>query len=654
MKLSKVTFLALSGALLPAILGGCADDGTITTKTTTPLLGAQISGKVMAGSTPVAGAHVYLFAAGTGGYGTTSTSLLSTGQSGVTADSNANGYVTAGSDGSYALAGDYNCPTATSQIYLVATGGNPGQATGTNNTGITFVAGLGSCAPLSNNTVRATAVINEMTTVATAYALAQFTTNAQQIASGTVTTGITNAFNLIPVLVTLSTGASNASTGSSIGAIPQTAMASLANLLNTCASTSGATSTACAALFAAATPAGVTAPSNTFQAALNLAHYPGNQVAALYTLSKNASAYTSALAAQPNDWTLSIAYTTTTVPGISTPQQVAIDASGNAWIVNYNSNALVEISPIGSPVSPLTGPGGYSGPVNNATRLAIDLSGNVWTIDGQSDISEFSSTGSVVQTQVVQNIPSPSSIAVDPSNNIWIANKYTANNLFELSNAAKVISPATGYATSCLQYTNAVAIDTSSNVWMGGQNSTCLAEFDKSGNVLSGTAGFNGGGMAYNTYGGIAFDHSGNVWVPSTNGALSVNKAGVISEFTSTGTAITSSAGYTSGGIFNPTGLAIDGIGNVWVTNGDSTSPPTTTKARLSVISSVGAGVSPTTGYMQGTLGALPYAPAIDPSGNVWIPESTTSTVYQVIGAAAPVVTPLAAAVKNNQLGVRP
>ena len=50
---------------------------------------------------------------------------------------------------------------------------------------------------------------------------------------------------------------------------------------------------------------------------------------------------------------------------------------------------------------------------------------------------------------------------------------------------------------------------------------------------------------------------------------------------------------------------------------------------------------------------------AIDPSGNLWITnyDGTTpanSSVVEIVGAAAPVVTPLAVAAGTNALGAKP
>ncbi len=97
----------------------------------------EINGSVHGGNFPVTGASIYLFATGTGGYGTASTSLITSGKAGVSCNANAklNGttysaysnacHVTTDAYGNFALSGDYAC-TAGQQVYMVAVGGNPG------------------------------------------------------------------------------------------------------------------------------------------------------------------------------------------------------------------------------------------------------------------------------------------------------------------------------------------------------------------------------------------------------------------------------------------------------------------------------------------------------------------------------------------------
>jgi secreted PhoX family phosphatase len=90
--------------------------------------------------------------------------------------------------------------------------------------------------------------------------------------------------------------------------------------------------------------------------------------------------------------------------------------------------------------------------------------------------------------------------------------------------------------------------------------------------------------------------------------------------------------------------LVIDGSGQAWVANGNGS---------LSLFSSGGSAVSPSTGYTGGAM-STPTGIAIDNAGSVWIANGGNSSATEVIGAAAPVVTPVAAAVQATELGVKP
>jgi hypothetical protein len=100
---------------------------TATIQEAAALSDVGISGVVATGATPIAGAHVYLFAASPAGYGTASVSLLNATQTGTSDTVGA--YVLSGSAGTFSMAGDYTC-TSGQQLYIYALGGNPG--TGTN------------------------------------------------------------------------------------------------------------------------------------------------------------------------------------------------------------------------------------------------------------------------------------------------------------------------------------------------------------------------------------------------------------------------------------------------------------------------------------------------------------------------------------------
>jgi len=130
---------------------------------------------------------------------------------------------------------------------------------------------------------------------------------------------------------------------------------------------------------------------------------------------------------------------------------------------------------------------------------------------------------------------------------------------------------------------------------------------------------------------GVAIDGSGNVWISNTNGGV----GGSISEFNSSGSPISGSGGFTGGGLSVPEGLAIDGSGNVWVANEFYA-------GSVSEFNSSGTAISGASGYQSAGLNQ-PVGIAIDGSGNVWLTDDETMSITEFVGAATPVVTPVVA-----------
>src|SRR6202044_1193224 len=108
------------------------------------------------------------------------------------------------SNGSFTIASDYTCANSTDQVYLVATGGNPGLGDSVNNTAIVLMTALGNCGNLSTIPF---VTINEVTTAAAAWTLAPFMTSYANVgASATNALGISNAFLDAQLLANLGTG----------------------------------------------------------------------------------------------------------------------------------------------------------------------------------------------------------------------------------------------------------------------------------------------------------------------------------------------------------------------------------------------------------------------------------------------------------------
>jgi sugar lactone lactonase YvrE len=244
-------------------------------------------------------------------------------------------------------------------------------------------------------------------------------------------------------------------------------------------------------------------------------------------------------------------------------------------------------------------------------------------------------------------------VAFDANGNAWFANLSTgtATELNGLTGAA--ISPSTGFpiATST-NGESGVAVDSAGHVWISGMNGNVLYEMAVSNGALLGASAYTAGGLEQ-PY-SIAVDASNNIWLPDNYNPSSL-VGNTVSKFTS----VTTGVVYSGGGILGPDGVAIDGAGNVWVSNQIDSGGATT--GGVAELSNGGAAISPPTAYTSSATMGAPNDVAIDSSGNVWaanafVPVSYANglNVVEFVGAAAPVVTPIATAVKNGTIGARP
>ena len=626
-------------------LTGCSLTSTQPTSTAS---GASIQGKVHGGQQPISGAHVYLLAANTTGYGgsgmaasatNASISLLSATSTGLSDSVGA--YVLTGPDGSFSISGDYTC-TANTQVYAYALGGNPGAGT---NSAAGLLAILGAC-PSSGVFPSSTYVwINEVSTIAAAYSFAGFATDATHVSSsGTALaiTGISNAFANAANLVGQATGTAATANVANTGTVPQTEINTLANILASCVNSTGAVTgptnpTPCYTLFNNAQSAGSsgTIPTDTATAAINIAHNPGSNIAALYGIPTPAAAFAPALTAQPNDFTLAITIT----QSLPQPYQLAIDASGNVWVTNGSTSTVAEFTNSGSLVSVFSQ---STNGIVEPTGIAIDLSGDAWVSNFVlSSVSEIAANGTNLSgtngyryPALANGLTSPNAIAIDASGDAWVANQQ-GTNLIELSPSGANISGTNGYRGTGLNNPYALAFDAAGNIWTANYGSNTVTKLVPSGNGTDTSTQYAVGGI--NQPYGVAIDSTGNIWVANRNNS--------VSELSSSGTAISPSGGYTGGGLSLPQFIAIDGAGNAWITNYN---------AALAEFSNSGTAITPTTGYLSPSM-LNPVGVAIDPSGNVWVTNGDYSTsLTEFIGAAVPVVTPLVAAVKNNTIASRP
>jgi sugar lactone lactonase YvrE len=547
---------------------------------------------------------------------------------------------------------------------------------------------LGNCSTLSSSTH---VVVNELTTVAAAYALAPFASvTAGGTAIGTSATNITglnNAFYPANNLVSYSSvyaTPTNALTGM---ILPTNMLDTLGNILSACVNSTGSTSNACMGLITNTT-VGTVAPIDTFQAALNIALHPGSNVPALFMLASTSPPFAPAIASltPPADFTLAIGYNGYTISAEGA-YALAIDSTGNAWVTANAPNtgglgALMEITPSGQ----YTAGSGYQTPtygVISFTGMAIDPSGVIW-VASNSDSLQPTTTDAMIgfhpNGSVFNQFPVtfPLGVAVDGNGDIWSSNWTTMYSTFqELQDQSGTYTNNAVTVTTAESNGGAMCIGPMSrDVWevaAGYNQGSAVTLYDTSAQTQ--TTIIPDAGGSYIT--GCAVDHAGNIWLAdgtTFNGVEVYDNTGALRH------------SYAIAGQNAATGqfnllqdLALDGLGNAFVSifvYDQAGSGAATYPGRLVELSSSGAVVSPAYGY-QPTSGApntggsglqpltsnlltSPGGIAIDGSGNVWLTgvdyyaTGAANFVTQVLGIAAPVVTPKSLAVKNNAIANEP
>ncbi len=574
--------------------------------------GPAFSGKALVGRQPLIGASVNLYAMSAGGNGSNGVALL---PNALTTDSS----------GAFSVTAGYDCPLSDSQLYLVARGGQPGSAAAADNDSIALLTVLGACneaAPASQ------VVVNEATTAAAVYALAQFLSAGGNLgATSTNTVGLKNAVATAQALANISTGSSPGPAFAANGSSPAAKIDTLANLLNACDSSMNGGS-ACSGLFSATTTPTDT-PENTLDAALNLVRNPAQNVAALYALASSSSAFAPALAKQPSDWTLFIHYTG---GGMNSPTSLGVDSAGNVWVANDPSGTLAEagvaslFSPLGAPLlaQGITGSGlGYS------FGLAVDANNHAWITNWPSNwaagntVSVFDASGTSVAGSSGYSTGTytyPNAVAIDTDGSAWMVD-WGNNELTHLSSSGQELS-GSPYTSAQLFDPFDAAIDANHNVWVSNVGNTTVTRVTQDGSQFT-------------TYDccsgpeGLAIDQSGNVWVANYDGKS-------ISEISGAGTVL-SNGGFTSASLADPDDLAIDGAGTVWISSYRS---PSLTELAGSSASAPGTVLSPVVGLGPDAGLLEAYALAIDASGNLWVSNKGNNTLTEFIGLAAPVRTP--------------
>jgi hypothetical protein len=421
MRLLNLISSVLVLAATSLMLSGCAGlQSTTASATAKAITLAEIHGSVFGGQQPIVGATVQIYQAGATGYGQGASGLIS------------GGGVLSGSGGNFSITGLYTC-TSGSQVYLVATGGNPG--VGTNNNAA-LIAGLGLC---NNLTSSSFVQVNEVTTVATVWALAPFMNDVNIGAPPSNQSGLASAFADVNTLVSTATGLSPGANLPIGTTVPSAEVYALADVLASCINSTGSGGGgACDRLFAYTTVGGVM-PIDTLAAVINIARYPASNVNSILALVGATPPFATDFASA-NDLSLAVTFTGS---GLNGPAAVAIDAAGNVWLANSGNNSVTELSHAGAALS---GGNGYTaGSMAAPSAIAIDTTGNAWIANsGNSTLTELIPSGANAANSPFSGggLSTPTAIAIDGLGNVWLANSG--------NNSASEFSPSGGALSAAI------------------------------------------------------------------------------------------------------------------------------------------------------------------------------------------------------------
>jgi hypothetical protein len=653
--------------IVPALLlTGCGVDQT--SMVTPNVQSAGVEGRVMGGQQPVVGATIAVYAMGTSGYGSTGTILSS---------------AITDSSGNFTLP-SYTCPQSNTPVYLLGIGGNAGSGI---NPSAVLGSSLGPCAVAQKSFV----IMNEITTTSLAFALSHFFSTTLGGSDGandwfggpsTVSGGATSYSSGLmmgngvtsQMLVNNSIGAPNQTTGGG-GVVEWEKINTIANILAACINTSGATSTTetktpCGKLFHYTQNGATVRPSDTLQAAVQMALFPNTDVTDLYNLIPTTPAFPNYMTGAPNDWSIGVSYTTSALGlavNTGTLSTLDIDSSGNIW---FPSNASGHVGVAFFNPENQT----FNGPYNTTTltfpqQVAIDADSYVWVNDsGAAAVAGYLTTGPATTEMVSLPNTISNSLTVGGDNRINVG--ITAGAKFEMAN---VSTDRTGYSVlsgvSFIYPVQSIAGDISDGdaVTVTDPTTTTMRNYYvTSGGTLTDVVNAN------QDSGQVIYTGNDDISVRSWTGSGTGANDGLC--IYSTATCYNLKGGLEVG----TQGMAIDGGKQLWIAmsrNAGVIQVPVNSPSNANgavYLNSTGAANIPvnellhTGGQGAGATGTAvtPYGVGVDWSGNVWLTNAGctvtncapgTFTLTEIIGAAYPTITPVSAQITSgNLVGTEP
>ncbi|MBO9541147.1 IPT/TIG domain-containing protein [bacterium] len=343
------------------------------------------------------------------------------------------------------------------------------------------------------------------------------------------------------------------------------------------------------------------------------------------------------------------------------PRDVSVNGSGDVYIADSFNNRIRKVS--GGTVSTVAGSGASLGDGGSATSAKLQ-SPNVILATGASDFylidsSQYrvrrvtSGTISTVASNGSSNFSgdggsalsaqfdTSSGIAVDASGDVYFTD--TGNHRIRKVSGG-LITTVVGNGTSgsgtgaplgaTLSQPSGIAVDAAGTLYIADTNNHRVLKL--SGGTLSVVAGTGSSGtgadtLALNTPRAVAVDSAGTVYIADTyNHRIVQVSGGTLTRIAGTGSSTGAGANgpALTSALYAPSGVAVDGLGNVYITEYDGQRLRKLSGGTLSTL--VGSGLS------------WPYGLTVDNNGFIYVVEGDrvrkvdqTNTVTTVAGSGS-------------------
>jgi DNA-binding beta-propeller fold protein YncE len=237
------------------------------------------------------------------------------------------------------------------------------------------------------------------------------------------------------------------------------------------------------------------------------------------------------------------ASTTTLVSsGLSYPNGIAVDGSGNVYIADTTNNAIKKWTATNNTVITLVAAG-----LNQPFGVAVDGSGNVYIADTTHNaIKKWVATNNTVITLVSSGLNQPVGVAVDNAGNVYIADQ--GNNAVKKWTAAN--NTVTTLIAAGLNQPSGMAVDYAGNVYIADRGNNAIKKWTAANNTVTTLIA-----AGLNQPFGVAMDYAGNVYVADTSSSA-------IKKWTAANNSVTT---LVASGLNQPFGVAVDNAGNVYI-----------------------------------------------------------------------------------------